>query len=424
MEKQKWAPIRGFRDITGDEIKKIEYLRNTFYNIANLYNCQMIETPTLERCSLSVGAVGEESDIVHKEMYSFVDKDHQKLVLRPEITASVCRFMINNSLPKGRFSYCSKVFRRGKPQLLRHREFYQIGTEFLGENNKFQELDNILFAIRFLKCIGVLSKTKLVINNLGSPETQKIYTKIFYEYLKDNIDEMSELSQLRMKKNPLRIWDSKEECDRKLLIHAPLIKDFLTEEEKNKNSWLLEKLKEYDVDVEYDSSLVRGLDYYNGIVFEFVNNNNLSVLAGGRYDTLIERISEGHRKVSGIGWAAGVERLISLLPELEEKEENIFYVCSPDEEELAHKIVEDIRNQNYQCNFCSGSNIKKQLHNISKEITPNKNVFFIIIGSEEKSKNYISIKNMKNKIQRTFPMEVTRNIFTVIEGFHSTENTY
>ena len=397
-------PVKGTHDIFGLEMDKYNFIMDKFYKISAKFNFQSIQTPIIEHQELFSRSVGEDTDIVSKEMYSFVDKGDTTICLRPEATSSLARFAASNyQSGQMKLSTHGAMFRRERPQKGRYRQFHQINIENIGEKSSYIDFEIILIASTILKELGLVAdQYKLLINSLGSPEDQINYSKILSEYLNHYRRNLSETSLARLKKNPLRILDSKDKSDKDILLNAPKINEYLSKESQNFFNDIKLMLADNNILFKEDEKLVRGLDYYTHTAFEFQTNEEKrqnAILAGGRYDKLINMISS--RDIPGIGWAAGVERLSNLLSDKKN------YTKIP------KKILYAVQYESY----LSNSSILKQIYgaDISHEIKVNKNIkklftyadknkfnFILLIGEEEFKSQSILLKNLDDKSQKLY----------------------
>lgn len=312
MSKENYRLVRGMKDLIGEDAERFDFIVKTASKIAEKYNFQHLTTPIVEYTSLFERNLGNESDIVHKEIYRFEDRGGDMLALRPEMTAGVCRFVIENGLFQGPFPHkyfsWGPVFRYDRPQKGRYRQFNQLNFEIFGLKDMAEEIRVYLeMMCELLAEIGVVD-VKIKINYLGSKDERAKYTTALRDYLLNYKDKLSEDSKRRLETNILRILDSKDEVDKKILENAPKIQDFLTEEHK-------QFLHSFDKKYEIDNNLVRGLDYYSGFVFEIITDKigetQNACCGGGEYNNLIEDMSG--KKLTAFGFALGIERLMDLM---------------------------------------------------------------------------------------------------------------
>jgi histidyl-tRNA synthetase len=395
--------VKGTHDIYGDEIKKFNFIIEKFYSVTKKFNFHQVQTPIIEHQDLFTRSVGEHTDIVSKEMYSFTDKGDSTICLRPEATSSIAR-LVASEYQSGsmRISTHGPMFRRERPQKGRYRQFHQINLENMGEKSPYLDFEIILIASNLLNELGIDKKHfKLILNSLGSQEDQKNYSKILIDYLTQYKSKLSETSLSRLEKNPLRILDSKDEQDKEILQNAPFISENLSQESTHYFNQLKELLKNNGIDFTIDHKLVRGLDYYTDTAFEFQTNEDKrqnAILAGGRYDKLISLIST--RDIPGIGWAAGVERLMSLVQIENQKEDKFKVLFAVQNEQFL--LNSKILNQIYNLDCIHEVKINKNIKKIFTYADKNNFDFILLIGEEEESKNKIILKNLNSKKQKIF----------------------
>ena len=395
--------VKGTHDIYGDEIKKFNFIIEKFYSVTEKFNFHQVQTPIIEHQDLFTRSVGEHTDIVSKEMYSFTDKGDSTICLRPEATSSIAR-LVSSEYQSGsmRISTHGPMFRRERPQKGRYRQFHQINLENMGEKSPYLDFEIILIANNLLNELGIDNKHfKLILNSLGSQEDQKNYSKILIDYLTQYKLKLSETSLSRLEKNPLRILDSKDEQDKEILKNAPFISENLSQESTHYFNQLKELLENNGIDFTIDHKLVRGLDYYTDTAFEFQTNEDKrqnAILAGGRYDKLISLIST--RDIPGIGWAAGVERLMSLVQVKNQKDDKFKVLFAVQNEQFL--LNSKILNQIYNLDCIHEVKINKNIKKIFTYADKNNFDFILLIGEEEESKNKIILKNLNTKEQKIF----------------------
>ena len=395
--------VKGTHDIYGEEIKKFNFIIEKFYSVTEKFNFHQVQTPIIEHQDLFTRSVGEHTDIVSKEMYSFTDKGDSTICLRPEATSSIAR-LVASEYQSGsmRISTHGPMFRRERPQKGRYRQFHQINLENMGEKSPYLDFEIILIANNLLNELGIDKKHfKLILNSLGSQGDQKNYSKILIDYLTQYKSKLSETSLSRLEKNPLRILDSKDEQDKEILQNAPFISENLSQESTDYFNQLKELLENNGIDFTIDHKLVRGLDYYTDTAFEFQTNEDKrqnAILAGGRYDKLISLIST--RDIPGIGWAAGVERLMSLVQIENQKEDKFKVLFAVQNEQFL--LNSKILNQIFNLDCIHEVKINKNIKKIFTYADKNNFDFILLIGEEEESKNKIILKNLNTKEQKIF----------------------
>ena len=359
MANSNFRLVRGMKDLINDDADRFDFIVSVAKKLAEKYNFQHLTTPIVEYSGLFERNLGNESDIVHKEIYKFEDRGGDMLALRPEMTAGVCRFVIENGLfqgpfPHKYFSY-GPVFRYDRPQKGRYRQFNQLNFEIFGLKDMAEEIKIYLEMIcELLNNIGV-KDVKVKINYLGSNEERTKYTSTLKNYLLNYKNDLSEDSQRRLETNILRILDSKDENDKNILANAPKIIDFLTEEHKA-------FLQSFDKKYEIDNNLVRGLDYYSGFVFEIITDKigetQNACCGGGEYNNLIEEMSG--KKLTAFGFALGIERLFDLMDisKMPKKQPLYLHITANS------KFIENARNEvnlQYQNDFVKGMKYANQI---------------------------------------------------------------
>ncbi len=395
--------VKGTHDIYGEDIKKFNFIVDKFYSVTNKFNFHQVQTPIIEHQDLFTRSVGEHTDIVSKEMYSFTDKGDSTICLRPEATSSIAR-LVASEYQSGsmKISTHGPMFRRERPQKGRYRQFHQINLENMGEKSPYLDFEIILIAYNLLNELGIDKKQfKLILNSLGSQDDQSNYSKILLDYLSQYKSKLSETSLSRLEKNPMRILDSKDEQDKEILLNAPIITENLSQESSQYFNQVKELLENNGIDFTIDHKLVRGLDYYTDTAFEFQTNEDKrqnAILAGGRYDKLISLIST--RDIPGIGWAAGVERLMSLINIENQNEEKLKVLFAVQNEK--YLLKSEIIKQIYDLDCIHETKINKNIKKIFTYADKNNFNFILLIGEEEDSKNKIILKNLNTKDQKIF----------------------
>lgn len=341
-------PVRGTHDILPDEFENFHKIIETARNIATLYGFREMATPIFEQTEVFARSMGETSDVVSKEMFTFATKGGESVTLRPEFTAGTVRAFISGGmqqhLPLKLFS-CGQVFRYERPQKGRQRQFHQVNFEWLGDDSWVADAEIITLAGHLLSSVSKGKGCTLLINTLGDKESRAVYRTKLVDYLNQYVVELSEDSRRRLEHNPLRILDSKDAGDRKILEAAPVMTDYLSDAARERFDRICNSLQSSNTnffqDMRIEPALVRGLDYYTDTVFEFTANTGdlgaqNTVLAGGRYDGLVEQM--GGRATPSIGFAAGVERLL-LLQEGAAKSEKTKIVILPFEEISGDEVL-------------------------------------------------------------------------------------
>ena len=363
---QKFRTVKGTKDLLGEEILSHNFIIGRFEELCRSLNFEQISTPILENSEIFTRSLGSSSDIVTKEMYNFVDQGNDSLVLRPEGTAAIARAVITNSLEQdiNKFFYHGPMFRREKPQSGRLRQFHQVGVEYLGSSSYLTDLEIIILAERFLKSLNIRNKLILEINSLGNKKSRFNYNESLKKFLEKNTSSLSEISRSRLEKNPLRVLDSKDQRDQEVIKNSPNIIDYLDDESKNIFESLINGLDKLRIDYRINRFLVRGLDYYNHTAFEYITNEKKSqntVLAGGRYNGLVASL--GGKDLSGVGWAAGIERMELQIKDSEriEKKKICFFSNNSNLDLEVLKIISTLKlRNNFMIHFINTGNLKKK----------------------------------------------------------------
>jgi histidyl-tRNA synthetase len=313
-------PARGTRDLIGEEFRRHHAVAEAARRISALYGFEEWATPIFEDTRVFARGLGDTSDVVSKEMYSFTDRGGESLTLRPEMTAGVCRALVSNGLTQSNLPrkvfYAGPMFRYERPQKGRYRQFHQIGIEILGAAEPLADAEVIACGWHIQQELGIAEGTVLEINTLGDAPSRDAYRAALVAYFSAHRDALSHDSRVRLEKNPLRILDSKDETDRAIVAGAPVIGDHLTPEAAAFYATVKKHLTRFGVPFRENPRIVRGLDYYSHTAFEFVTDRlgaQGTVMAGGRYNGLVEEM--GGPPTPSVGWAAGIERLAMLLPQ-------------------------------------------------------------------------------------------------------------
>jgi histidyl-tRNA synthetase len=370
-------PARGTHDILPDEMRAQRRVVDTSGEVAERYGYEFMATPIFEFSQVFKRTLGDTSDIVTKEMYTFTDKGGDEITLRPENTAGVARCFMSEGLAQSapvRFFYAGPMFRYERPQKGRLRQFHQIGIENIGIPGAFADIEVIATGARILDELGVADKTVLELNTLGDSESREAYRTVLVEYLEQRIDGLSQESRERLGRNPLRILDSKDEGDRKVVAEAPIYTDYLNDASR----------------VFFDE--VRGLDYYCHTAFEFTTGHLGSqgaVMAGGRYDGLIGMM--GGPATPGVGWAAGIDRLAMLCGEAPNGRRPIAVVPVGNEAKIAAlKLSEELRRAGYRVDLGHSGNLSKRMKRANKINA----AAALIIGEDELARGAATLRDL------------------------------
>jgi histidyl-tRNA synthetase len=364
-------PVRGTRDILPDEMRRHRVVVETARAVAARYGYHEMSTPVFEFTEVFKRTLGETSDVVTKEMYTFAIGEGEEVTLRPEATAGVARALISGGLTQSlplKVFYTGPMFRHERPQKGRYRQFHQIDVELLGVAEPLADVEVIALGADILAALGLGEHTTLELNTLGDPESRKAYRAALVDYFSAYRDQLSDDSRDRLTRNPLRILDSKDKGDRRLIADAPLFGDYLNQQSQDFFAKVLEGLDLLGIGYTLNDRLVRGLDYYTHTAFEFTTTAlgaQGTVLAGGRYDGLVETM--GGPSVPGIGWAAGVERLSLLLAEPPLAPRPIAVVPVGEAAlPTAMKVTQELRRAGFVVELGYSGNLKKRLQRANK----------------------------------------------------------
>ncbi len=407
----KFRSIKGTYDVLPNISNKWKNVELHIHQYLSRAGYSEIRTPIFENTELFKQSVGEDSDVVSKEMYSWVDQGGTDLTLKPEYTASVVRSYIQNNLnsisPISKLYYIGDLFRRERPQKGRYRQFRQFGIEAIGSQYSEQDAEIISIAWNILSDLGIQDIT-LNLNSIGSSETRKKYRQVLIDYLKPNFDQLSESSKNRFNSNPLRILDTKNKSEIEILKQAPKITNYLSKEDEAHFNEVQERLNDLNIPFTLDTNLVRGLDYYTRTTFEIVSSKlgaQDALCGGGRYDKLVESL--GGKPTPAVGFAAGFERIMLAMDGDDKLVENnikkIYLIGLGDEARSTMiKILGEIRNEGFYIEFDSlRRSIKSQLRESNKlgaSIT-------IIIGEKEIEEQSVQIKDLSSGNQQSVPFD-------------------
>lgn len=396
-------PVRGTHDLLPDEARRHRWVEETAFACARRYGFGEIMTPIFEFTEVFARTLGETSDVVTKEMYTFADRSGESITLRPEGTAGVARAFISGGLAQSlplKLFYRGPMFRHERPQKGRLRQFHQVGVELLGVESPLADVEVIALAWRVLSELGLASKVRLEINTLGDAESREAYRNTLVAYLSDFRSSLSEDSRNRLDRNPLRVLDSKDEGDRRIVENAPLMTDSLSPAAREFFSQVTEGLGRINIPFLINPRLVRGLDYYCHTAFEFTTTelgSQGTVLAGGRYDELIATM--GGNRTPGIGWAAGVERLSMLVGELADATRPVSVIPMGDSM-AAMAVAERLRRIGWAVEMGFSGNMKKRMARAAKVNAR----YAVILGEEEMARGAVTIRNLDDSTQDEVPL--------------------
>ena len=408
----KYTALQGTKDLLPEDAPKWRYLEEKIRGVLSLYNYKEIRTPVFEQTELFKRSIGDDTDIVQKEMYTFQDQGKRSLTLRPEGTASIVRAFIEHNLgersPLVKLFYFGQMFRQERPQKGRLREFNQYGVEIIGSLDPLVDAEVIELGVRINKAFG-LEGLKLYLNSIGCKDCRPAHRDAFNKFVKDKIEKFCQDCQLRLLRNPLRIFDCKNEKCIEALKNAPMILDFLDPKCKEHFKKVREYLDQMGIEYILDGRLVRGLDYYTRTTFE-IKSESLgaqdTLIGGGRYDLLVSEL--GGKDTPAIGFAAGIERLFLVLemqkrfPPEDERLDVFIAPLGEKEKSLGLKLLKDLREKGLRCDldFLDRS-LKSQL----KEADRQKAKKVLIIGEDELKKGKGTLRDMETKEQREIEFE-------------------
>ena len=400
--------LKGMKDRHSDDVRKYDFIVDTAKKVFSKYGFERIITPILEETELFRRSVGDETDVVSKEMYEFKDKGNRSVSMRPEGTAGVVRAYLEAGLHKSdpivKWFYNGPMYRYEAPQKGRYREFHQVGAEIFGIRSPYLDAEIIRMGCEFLEKLGITGLT-VEINSLGNIESRKKYIEDLKAFMAERLDKLSEDSKKRYEKNPLRALDSKDKGDQEQFKDAPKLYDYLDEESKKYFEDTKKYLELLNIKYVENSKLVRGLDYYSDTVFEIKSDKlgaQATVLAGGRYDRLLEILD--NVKIPAIGFAAGMERIAMLMDEnlIGNKENGVYVVYFDDTKEYFIKTLEELRKNDIKASFdynpkSFGAQMKKA-NKINAE-------YVLILGEDEQKENAVTLKKFSTGEQEKYSLD-------------------
>lgn len=407
---------RGTNDFFYESASKLEFIEKKIKDIVKLYGYERIRTPIFESTDLFTRGIGEYTDIVGKEMFTFEDRGGRSLTLRPEGTASVVRAYIENSMQNefsiNKLFYIGTMYRAERPQKGRYREFNQFGMECIGTSSPLIDAEVIALNINILKEFGI-ENANLIINTVGCPKCKPNYNKVLREAIGNRKEELCETCKRRYETNILRILDCKNEKCKEIMKDIPKFYDYVCEECKEHFDKLCEELNKINQKFIIEPMLVRGLDYYTKTVFEVQTNalgSQSAILGGGRYDNLIGLFNSG-KNIPALGSAMGLERLLIVLENnqnIVKDRLDIFVIAFKETEKEVLKVMQELRASNISCD-CDFS--VKSIKNQFKSANKRNSKFALILGEDELKRNSCKLKNMDTSEEKEIPLnEIYRNI--------------
>jgi histidyl-tRNA synthetase len=407
-------PVRGTHDLLPDEMRRHRRVIDTARAVAERYGYLEMATPIFEFSEVFQRTLGDTSDIVTKEMYTFTDRGGEQLTLRPEATAGIARALISGGLmqhlPLKYFCH-GPMFRYERPQKGRLRQFHQIDVELLGVAQPQGDVEIVAVGAAVLRQLGVLDRTVLHLNTLGDSESRQAYRRVLVDYLTAHKSGLSEDSVERLQRNPLRILDSKDDGDRQVIANAPVYSEHLNAASRDFFRAVTDGLEALGIAYELDPRLVRGLDYYCHTAFEFVTETlgaQGTVMGGGRYDGLVETM--GGTSTPGVGWAAGIERLGMMLQDSVEEPRPIAVVPIGEAAATpALKLTEELRRAGFAVDIGFSGNIKKRMARADKI----RAAAAVILGDDELAKGVATVRDLRTGAQEQIPLAQLRDRLSI-----------
>jgi histidyl-tRNA synthetase len=398
-------PVRGTRDLIGDDMRRHRHVTDTARHVAELYGFEEWSTPIFEETGVFSRTLGETSDVVTKEMYTFADRGGDSITLRPEATASVCRALVTNgltqSLPQKVF-YAGPMFRYERPQKGRYRQFHQIGLELIGPAEPLADAEVIACGWQILTELGLAPDVMLEINTLGDAESRAAYRAALVSYFTAHEAALSEDSRMRLSRNPMRILDSKDDGDKRIVADAPTIGAHLTPEAARFYESVRGHLGRLGIPFVDNPRIVRGLDYYNHTAFEFVTTNlgaQGTVMAGGRYDGLVAEM--GGPQTPAVGWAAGIERMAMLIAQPATAIGLVAVIpAGEDAEADAFALVQRLRGAGIRSEIGYRGNLRRRMERANRQGAR----AAVILGAEEAARGVAQLKDLVTGEQREVPL--------------------
>jgi histidyl-tRNA synthetase len=398
--------IRGTQDIWGEDADRFQTVVAAFERVRRLYGFGRVEMPAFESTAVFARSIGETTDIVSKEMYSFEDRGGDSLTLRPEFTAGICRAYLSEGWQQHapvKITTHGPAFRYERPQKGRYRQFHQLDAEIIGAGEPAADVEIIAMGAQLLAELGIGGRVDLKLNTLGDPATRDAWRKALVDYFQDHRNDLSTESRARLEKNPLRILDSKEHQDWPIVDSSPVVDDFLTAEASEYFAKVTAGLDSAGIVWKRDPRLVRGLDYYRHTAFEFVTEDlgaQSAVIAGGRYDGLIESLGGPH--TPAVGWAAGIERLGMLIELPPTPRVDVALVPLGDAAEAAAVgLAAGLRRGGIACEMAYKGNMKKRMSAAGNSGA----ALALILGDEELARREILVKDLASGAQDSVPLD-------------------
>jgi histidyl-tRNA synthetase len=399
-------PVRGTQSLLGEDADRLAKVVETFDRVRRLFGFRRVEVPTIEPTQVFARTIGETTDVVSKEMYSFEDRGGESITLRPEFTAGICRAFLSEGWQQHvplKITAHGSAFRYERPQKGRFREFHQLDAEIIGAAEPQADVEILALADQLLKELGIEGAV-LQLNTLGDPQTRNAWRDALYEHFRDHASALSEDSKLRLERNPLRILDSKAHQDWPMVDSAPVIDDFLTAEAADFFAAVTAGVDAAGIAWERAPRLVRGLDYYRHTAFEFVTDRlgaQGTVIAGGRYDGLIEALGGPH--TPAVGWAAGIERLAMMIDAPPADKPSVVLVPLGERAEAAaQRVLAGLRREGVAADMAFRGNMKKRLSRANDSGA----AYALIIGDDELDRGEAQLKDLATGEQRAVSLDL------------------
>jgi len=400
-------PIRGTQSLVGEDADRLAAVIAAFDRVRRLFGFKRVEVPTIEQTSVFARSIGETTDVVSKEMYSFEDRGGESITLRPEFTAGICRAYLSEGWQQYaplKVATHGSAFRYERPQKGRFREFHQLDAEIIGAAEPQADVEILSFGYQLLQELRIADGVTLELNTLGDPETREAWRTALVDYFRSHKANLSEDSVARIERNPLRILDSKDERDRKICADAPNVDAYLTGEASDFFAAVTAGIDAAGVPWKRNGRLVRGLDYYRHTAFEFVTDRlgaQGTVIAGGRYDGLIEAL--GGPQTPAVGWAAGIERLAMMIDTPKPDRPDVVIVPLGDRAEAeAQRVLAGLRREGVAADMAYRGNMKKRMSKASDSGA----AYALIIGDDELDRGEAQLKNLETGEQRAVSLDL------------------
>jgi histidyl-tRNA synthetase len=418
---QPLQPVRGTQDLLPEAVRRHRLVSETARAVAELYGFAEIATPIFEFTEVFARPIGETTDIVAKEMYTFKDRGGEDVTLRPENTAGVVRAVLSNGLIQStplKFFYSGPMFRYERPQKGRFRQFHQIGLELIGVAQAQGDIEVIALGSRILDALGVRQRTVLELNTLGDPASRAAYRDALVSYFSAHASQLSEDSLRRLDRNPLRIFDSKDDADQRISAEAPPFAEYLNAASRDFFSRVCDGLNRLGIGYSLNPRLVRGLDYYTHSAFEFVTAElgaQGTVMGGGRYDGLVEMM--GGPAMPGVGWAAGIERLAMLIADPPQPPRPIAVVPIGDAgEAIALNVAETLRSAGCNVDLSYSGNLQRRMRRANRINAR----AAVLIGEDEAARNVVTLRDFDSGEQSEVPMDLSlHDLRARLQAFYS-----